>query len=438
MLAKSTYARNSWLFLVLALACGRESDLVNRQAAVNDDLPEGQALSGTVVADEGPAERAPDGTDSLMEEPSDSFSQQAEGSGDDAAESGDLSALEEAPIAGQTDPTVPATLDASPTMEPNPEAAPEAAPEAEPDDKAEPDANLEAGDGTEQEPASEPSDEPFLENMLVANPVVAYAPRVYLHPKERDLPMAAAAFIANSSLRWSHDRCGDHPAKAKGSVSAAGLGKGTYKHQIASAWPLCRHHGKAYHCNEHTRPREAARSGEGFFLDLDNSKRRGQGADSPVYFDYQKNGYITYWFFYGYNDGVAKFNHEGDWERISIRLSRSNRPTHIAYYQHNKYCVSEWAKVEKYKGHPIVYSAKGSHASYPNRGKHFTGIWWDYTASGGKIWQTWRNLLVVRAQPWYGFGGAWGEVGESSTTTGPLGPSAFKGSAPSSWSLGCH
>jgi len=35
-------------------------------------------------------------------------------------------------------------------------------------------------------------------------------------------------------------------------------------------------------------------------------------------------------------------------------------------------------------------------------------------------------LIDVRTRPFYGFGGAWGEVGNISDTTGPLGPSQYK------------
>ena len=38
----------------------------------------------------------------------------------------------------------------------------------------------------------------------------------------------------------------------------------------------------------------------------------------------------------------------------------------------------------------------------------------------GKSWATWNALINVRTRPFYGFGGAWGEVGEISDTTGTL------------------
>lgn len=51
-------------------------------------------------------------------------------------------------------------------------------------------------------------------------------------------------------------------------------------------------------------------------------------------------------------------------------------------------------------------------------------------ASRGQAWATWNNLKNARTQAWYGYGGAWGEVGNpvadkllDDETTGPQGPS---------------
>jgi hypothetical protein len=54
-------------------------------------------------------------------------------------------------------------------------------------------------------------------------------------------------------------------------------------------------------------------------------------------------------------------------------------------------------------------------------------------AGRGAQWKTWQHLQNARAQDWYGFGGAWGEVGNYADTTGPQGPSRFKAPAPEGW-----
>jgi hypothetical protein len=85
-----------------------------------------------------------------------------------------------------------------------------------------------------------------------------------------------------------------------------------------------------------------------------------------------------------------------------------------------------------------VFSATGSHASYPRKGNYtFTvdvhGVPTDVTDradADGPRWETWQNLAKVQDQLWYGYGGGWGEVGNGTligdSSTGPLGPSRYK------------
>lgn len=53
----------------------------------------------------------------------------------------------------------------------------------------------------------------------------------------------------------------------------------------------------------------------------------------------------------------------------------------------------------------------------------------DMTDNGGPVWHTWTNLRDATKAPWYGFGGAWGEVAtvplaqdNDVNVTGPLAP----------------
>src|SRR5262249_2885133 len=121
-------------------------------------------------------------------------------------------------------------------------------------------------------------------------------------------------------------------------------------------------------------------------------------------------------------------NHEGDWEHISVKLDRYNHATVVAYFQHDKPPQEvPWRDVPKHGSHPKVFSAKGSHASYAHPGKHFVRSFlgddvYDH-ASAGQQWKTWNHLARARRQNWYGYGGAWGEVGDTGLSTGPQGPS---------------
>jgi hypothetical protein len=57
-----------------------------------------------------------------------------------------------------------------------------------------------------------------------------------------------------------------------------------------------------------------------------------------------------------------------------------------------------------------------------------------WTADGGNSWDTQANLKALAAQPWFGYGGAWGAVGATSDYTGPSAPHwPDKKSAPNDW-----
>jgi hypothetical protein len=278
-----------------------------------------------------------------------------------------------------------------------------------------------------------------------------YAPLVYLAVKEANRPANASEFIANSRLRWSHDsNQRDHGITDTGGVDENKLGSGGYSHRTENA--LGFHTGDPIKSNADVRPKDGHGSGgnEGFFLDLDNSHRasRKSGTDAPVYFEAKNHHYITYWFFYAFNDGPTQGkadgvdDHEGDWERICVRLNPNNRAIEVAYYQHDGPPKKlKWKHVPKSGSHPLVFSAKGSHASYASAGDkpiHHkvlgknVRIATDH-ASYGKQWHTRNHLVNAHDQGWYGYGGAWGEVGENEHTTGPQGPSRFKAPAPDGW-----
>ncbi|MFW5965926.1 MAG: Vps62-related protein [Persicimonas sp.] len=135
---------------------------------------------------------------------------------------------------------------------------------------------------------------------------------------------------------------------------------------------------------------------------------------------------IQYWFFYPYSgpvmDGPAGGAHEGDWEHVTVRTDESRRRIRRVYFAAHD---SEGRWVEppglrmSHDGHPIVYSARYGHASYPRPGLQSRGMLpGDRTADGGARWETWRSLAVVaedgRPTPehrWLEFPGSWGRTG---------------------------
>ena len=120
--------------------------------------------------------------------------------------------------------------------------------------------------------------------------------------------------------------------------------------------------------------------------------------------------------------------HEGDWERPTVYLDPvdpdEGEPEAIGFYLHAAHTYKPWTDVERFDGtHPKVYSAIGSHASLPSPDYGYIDVGDD----DGPQWRTWEgdeSLLAVADEPWYGFGGAWGSVGEVRDATGPLGPGA--------------
>jgi hypothetical protein len=226
------------------------------------------------------------------------------------------------------------------------------------------------------DPACGEAEPPGETGAAAPSPTVAdNAPLVYLHPGEQYLPMSAQDFINHSELRWSHDSgCPDDKLADRCRISSARLGSGGYTRNTTNL--LCMGNGDSYSTTDRTRPHDAETGKEGFFLDLDNRYRRGTGTGAPVYYDYVPGRYVTYWFFYGYSQPpgpdelTRRVSHEGDWESVTIKLDAQDRPTHAIVYSHGEPCSVPWSEVEKSGGRPVIYSAEGSHASYPSAGGH--------------------------------------------------------------------
>jgi hypothetical protein len=287
----------------------------------------------------------------------------------------------------------------------------------------------------------------------------AYAPTIWLHKTDPYGPNEPSAFITDSSLQWRTRRGKGVTVARRGEIEERRLGgacvtapDGCYSFAGYSAAELTRPH--------HPSPDRPFGLGLAFglFLDPSPSVYRGQAlrdVDLPVFYELRiqrrlRDVRLTYWFFYGYSrpykplgQNAASLVHEGDWENIDVALNLDLKPVAVYYYGHGKPQRTPWSTVCKITdeaercdssqpGHPIVFSAKGSHASYPTPGakKVCLGpICATDERNRGWAWEPWtRPGLVrsVREQAWYGFGGAWGGAGRIADSTGPLGPSRFK------------
>jgi hypothetical protein len=123
--------------------------------------------------------------------------------------------------------------------------------------------------------------------------------------------------------------------------------------------------------------------------------------------------WLQYWFFYFYNDaGFLGFGaHEGDWEMVQLRLGDGGEPDFAVYAQHKHAQARPWVGVERHPelaGRPVVYPARGSHASYFEPGLHWATVWFDH--ADGKGFEREHRLVVVGDDPpaWMLWPGRWG------------------------------
>jgi hypothetical protein len=149
---------------------------------------------------------------------------------------------------------------------------------------------------------------------------------------------------------------------------------------------------------------------------------------------------IQYWLFYYYND----FNntHEGDWEMVqvvfdvdTVQEALQTDPVEVGFAQHGGGEWAAWddAKLDRRDTHPVVYVARGSHASqfdsavYLGWGEDGTGFGCDNT-DGPSLEVAVQPRLVADDTgdpagdaPWTTYEGRWGER-ETWEFNGPRGP----------------
>lgn len=295
-----------------------------------------------------------------------------------------------------------------------------------------------------------------------SDPAEAFAPRVALAGDERRPPVSARWFLNRSALWFAQGRkCPD---------SKIAVGRRLGKQRTAKVdWLYMtgigtgrNYAGKPYQdarCEiEFGMPRieavtlnrpfeTGARPGgaglrQGFYLDLMDWARGGPhdgagpagDATAPAYVerreaqvDGEPGMAISYWLLYTMNEppGRPEVTHEGDWERVDVLLKFAGEDDYVPVVLriHGDGGARElpWEDLTRVSSggdeeptHPVLLSRRGSHELRPagNAGG----------CAGCVEWKTWRTLVEAGREPWYGFGGAWGDLGESSATTGPLGP----------------
>lgn len=300
---------------------------------------------------------------------------------------------------------------------------------------------------------------------IAVDPIDLYAPSIKFHPREKYFGGDPNDFLAASKLRWEQKRQDDCPKQGSPSAVVADTG------QVNPAWLAGS--GGAYvalgvseGCDAkrvfaHDRPSQAGsvdENGYGFVLDAPKSVRRGN-TSSPLYAEYVdpagKSPYVLYWLWYPHNEwksvcvkgpfSCVREIHEGDWEHVVVQLDQDDlKAKRVAFYRH--YCVADVRSVGSVDRdsidptHFLVYAALGGHASYAE-GKRAPQTCklpsYDETATrkgSGRFWRPWQvgPIRDATLQPWYGFGGQWGDNSIFSTqyslidNYGPNGPGPIR------------
>ena len=133
---------------------------------------------------------------------------------------------------------------------------------------------------------------------------------------------------------------------------------------------------------------------------------------------------LQYWLFYYFNGpfpgDIAE--HEGDWEMTQIRLSATRQPIDATFAQHGGGERCEWVHVQRTpSGHPIVYVAEQTHASFFSSGDHYFGAAnWDNADGLGAVTgpDDFTVIDITNPAAWLSWPGKWGASGAS-----PHGPS---------------
>jgi len=277
-----------------------------------------------------------------------------------------------------------------------------------------------------------------------------FAPIVKIHSDESNKPASVDWTLPKSRMRYNHDNCPDSQLLNYGQVNAASI---TEQSQDDVNF-ACIESGQRRYSNMDEPPEDLS---SGFFLQYLDTAHPGSPSSEWTVYGHVYPGtagrkVVQYWFFYPYNHAYGTFNHEGDWETIAVVLDGTEEAEHYIYFGHGD---PHYFSAQGTPGatapvtvgdHPIVYSARGSHASYiSHTGEVCDGSPnilldpLDHCNDAGDEWRTWEfsfgGIVNVgeRFSPrsgfnWLRYSGLWGEVGAWPEipafrhTSGPRGP----------------
>jgi hypothetical protein len=144
--------------------------------------------------------------------------------------------------------------------------------------------------------------------------------------------------------------------------------------------------------------------------------------------------WLQYWFFM-YYDNAGFFDagtHEGDIEMVQLRLDAEGRPQDVSYAQHRTGVRAPWSYVEQEQGAPVVYSARGSHASMLRAGTIVSDRSFlpDHNDGRGPRVRLELVALAPELTPWAFWPGVWGGTRPPDRALGKLGVEANSPVAP--------
>lgn len=290
------------------------------------------------------------------------------------------------------------------------------------------------------------ADQDGIPEQLEDHLMQTFGPELRLPPDEIDWTRPANVdwYLPKVHLRFDHPNCPDDSTNILdvGAITFANIH--TQAHFTKSSPVTLCHHN-----TDPADERFSDKDAQEFFLQAEDDALVHPGipptrADEwRVYIQVRPSSYVRasdgkaaaydlqVWTFYAYNDFFASANHEADWEHTTISIGEDLAVVSVYFATHdNGFRVDDPSALEWSGGtHVVGYVADGSHATYATIGTQPGPPTDDHTYDGGPIWQTWTNAVnlgdrghVLGGQDWALYGGRWGEVGETSFTSGPNGP----------------
>jgi hypothetical protein len=196
-------------------------------------------------------------------------------------------------------------------------------------------------------------------------------PRLFFDSRERWRPLEVGSFIEEVFPdRGTHEACHEggeprcHPIKGLAALQPA-----------RSAPEYLDIHGEEENGADYKSSERECHTLKPLAVDCDSGPR------SVVYYrrtSHEGRWYWDYWWLYRYNDYTGPLStcnahlcsdHEGDWEGITVITTPTLKPeiVGVIYAAHRNRVMVEGPAIPLANGHPLVFVAEGTHASYPYR-----------------------------------------------------------------------